>query len=316
MSARAGGVRSGRSGDWALAVHGGAGHFDAARLADERRDAATAGLRLALEAGRDVLAGGGTALDAVERAVRELEDEPFFNAGRGSVLGASGRVAMDAAIADGCGRRAGAVAGVTRLLHPISAARRVMEDTAHVLMIGADAERFAAERGEAVADPEHFVTEPRRAQLDRARRRAAVSLDHDEESRGTVGAVARDAAGHLAAATSTGGMTNQLPGRVGDSPLIGAGTWADDATCAVSATGHGEAFVRCAFAHEVDARVRLERLDLARACAAALQRVAALGSDGGCIALGPGGPAVLVFNATAMFRGWIGADTAPEVRIF
>jgi isoaspartyl peptidase/L-asparaginase-like protein (Ntn-hydrolase superfamily) len=300
----------------ALAVHGGAGNVRRERLDAEQERTACAGLLRALHAGLDVLESDGSALDAVESAVSILEDEPFFNAGRGSVLNAEGRVSMDAAIAAGDERRAGAVAGVGRLCNPIRTARRVMEDTPHVLLIGEAAERFALGCGQRLAEPGHFVTAARRDQLERAQQRDRVSLDHDESSRGTVGAVARDSSGHLAAATSTGGMTNQLPGRVGDSPLVGAGTWADDSTCAVSATGHGEAFMRSGFAHEVDARLRLTDTNLVGACERALARVAELGSDGGCIAIAPAGPPVLAFNTSAMFRGWIDSRGEAQIRIF
>jgi isoaspartyl peptidase/L-asparaginase-like protein (Ntn-hydrolase superfamily) len=191
-------------------------------------------------------------------------------------------------VADGQGRRLGAVACVTGIRHPVEAARAVMDDGRHVLLAGPGAEAFARSAGFAFEAPEWFVTERRRAQL------------------GTVGAVARDGDGHLAAATSTGGRTGQLPGRIGDSPVPGAGTWADDATCAVSATGIGEAFLRAAFAHEVDARLRLEGVDLDTACQEALAAVHAAGGDGGCIAVAPEGPPLLPFTTALMHRGWAG----------
>jgi isoaspartyl peptidase/L-asparaginase-like protein (Ntn-hydrolase superfamily) len=208
------------------------------------------------------------------------------------------------------------VAGVERLTHPISAARLVMEQSPHVLLIGDHAETFARERGAAISDPSYFVTDLQREELAREQARAGARSKSGETGGGTVGAVARDSKGHLAAATSTGGMTNQLPGRVGDTPLIGSGSWADDATCAVSGTGHGEAFIRCGFAHEVDALVRLRELAIEEACQRALSRVTALGSTGGCIAVGPAGPVFLTFTTVGMFRGWIGEDGECHAAVF
>lgn len=301
---------------FALAVHGGAGSIRREQLAAADAQSARDALREALEAGSAILAGGGSALDAVERAVRVLEANPLFNAGRGSVLNSAGRVAMDASVMDGRSRAAGAVAGLERTAHPVSAARMVMERSEHVLLVGAHADAFAAECGVEGIDPAALVTPERVAQLRRAAEQARVSLDHDEATRGTVGAVARDAHGHLAAATSTGGMTNQRPGRVGDSPLIGAGTWADDRSCAVSGTGHGEAFIRSAFAHEVDAGLRLGAQSLERACAAALARVGELGSTGGCIAVHRAGHLALPFTTTGMYRGWVRAGESAAVAIW
>ncbi len=295
--------------EFVLAVHGGAGEPQPDVVA---KDA----LAECLAAGRDLLARGGSALDAVERSVALLEASEPFNAGRGSVLTASGQVEMDAAIMDGETRAAGAVACVSRLAHPISAARLVMERSPHVLLVGQSAEQFAQEHGAALVDPRSLVTPARRAQLERAQARARENLDPDELGGGTVGAVARDAAGHLAAATSTGGRTNQLPGRVGDSGLIGAGTWADDATCAVSGTGHGELFMRCAFAHEVDALQRHAGLELSVACERALARVLALGARGGCVAVDCRGKLALPFTTPGMYRGWIGPSGGPTVAVF
>jgi isoaspartyl peptidase/L-asparaginase-like protein (Ntn-hydrolase superfamily) len=247
-----------------LAVHGGAG--PAGRPDAARDTAARAGLAAGLAAGMAALRAGGGALDAVEEAVRALEACEVLNAGRGSVLNAAGEVEMDACIVEGSGRGVGALAAVRRLVHPVSGARLVMEQSPHVLLVGEAADRFGAARGLETAEPGWFVTSLRRSQLERAQAADRIHLDHageddpegeDPGTQGTVGAVARDAAGHLAAATSTGGVTNQWPGRIGDTPLVGAGTWADDATCAVSATGPGELFIRCGFAHEVDAGLRL-----------------------------------------------------------
>src|SRR5438132_6282539 len=259
-----------------LAIHGGAGPAPA-----EDADGGAsgwprqaAGLADALRAGLAVLTQGGPALEAVIAAVAVLEDDELWNAGRGSALTAAGTVEMDAAVADGPGRRLGGVACVTGVRHPVQAARVVMDDGRHVLLAGPGAVAFARQAGLAFEPREWFVTDRRRRDLARRARTATGGS--------TVGAVAWDTAGHLAAATSTGGRTGQLPGRVGDSPVPGAGTWADDATCAVSATGVGEAFLRAAFAHEVDARIRLEGVDLDAACREALAAVTAAGGDGGC----------------------------------
>jgi isoaspartyl peptidase/L-asparaginase-like protein (Ntn-hydrolase superfamily) len=275
-------------------------------------------LAACLEEGRALLAGGAPALDAVERAVRRLEAHPLFNAGRGSVLTSAGRVEMDAAIMDGRTRAAGAVACVRRLAHPVSAARSVMAQSPHVLLVGEGAERFALAQGAEEVDPDDLVTEQRRRQLaERLARGGSPRLDHDPPGGGTVGALARDASGSLAAATSTGGLTGKLPGRVSDSALVGAGTWADDATCAVSATGHGEAFVRAALAHEVDAGLRLAGLSLARACQIALERARVTGyRGGGLVALDRAGRCAAPFDTPAMFRGWIAATGPPVVRVF
>jgi isoaspartyl peptidase/L-asparaginase-like protein (Ntn-hydrolase superfamily) len=282
-----------------LAIHGGAGPAPEGEAdgGASRWPGQAAALAAALRAGLGALAGGGPALDAVTAAVAVLEDDEHWNAGRGSALTAAGTVEMDAAVADGQRRRVGGVACVTGVRHPVLAARAVMEDGRHVLLSGPGAIAFAREAGLAFEPEEWFITDRRRRALDRW-------LSAADQSGGTVGAVARDSAGHLAAATSTGGRNGQLPGRIGDSPVPGAGTWADDATCAVSATGVGEAFLRATFAHEVDARLRLEGVDLDRACQEALAAVHAAGGDGGCIAVGADGPPGLPFTTALMHRGW------------
>jgi beta-aspartyl-peptidase (threonine type) len=288
-----------------LAIHGGAG--PSPDDADDDNDHGSrwarqaAGLAAALRAGLAVLTGGGAALEAVLAAVTVLEDDEEWNAGRGSALTAAGTVEMDAAVADGRGRRLGGVAAVTGVRHAVLAARAVMDDGRHVLLAGPGAESFAREAGLAFESQEWFITDRRRRAL--ARRPVADRMPPVGGS--TVGAVARDAGGHLAAATSTGGRTGQVPGRVGDTPVPGAGTWAEDATCAVSATGVGEAFLRAAFAHEVDARLRLEGADLGAACRAALAAVTAAGGDGGCIAVSGQGPPVMPFTTELMHRGWV-----------
>ena len=289
-----------------LAIHGGAGPAPAGPSdgGASRWPRQSAGLAAALRAGLAVLSDGGPALDAVVAAVTVLEDDEQWNAGRGSALTAAGTVEMDAAVADGLNRRLAGVACVAGVRHPVQAARAVMEDGRHVLLAGPGAMAFARAAGLAFEPEEWFVTERRRLDLVRRSRRSGPRPAAGPAGGSTVGAVARDADGHLAAATSTGGRTGQLPGRVGDSPVPGAGTWADDATCAVSATGVGEAFLRAAFAHEVDARLRLEGAGLDAACREALAAVAAAGGDGGCIAVSGHGPPVLPFTTALMHRGW------------
>jgi L-asparaginase / beta-aspartyl-peptidase len=263
-----------------LLVHGGAGNPSGARVRDE--PAYHEALRDALLTGYELLAGGAPALDAVEAAVRSLEDCPLFNAGRGSVLNAEGHVEMDAAVMDGATQQAGACAGVVRVRNPVSLARSILEKTPHVLLVGEGAVRYAADAGLDFEDADWFVT-------DRERQRFA---EH-----GTVGAVALDSAGQLAAATSTGGVRGQLHGRVGDTPVIGAGTWCDQRV-AVSCTGAGEQFIRIAAAHELSAQVRHASVALADAAASVVE-----GLGGGFIALSNDGSWAMPFNTDLMYRG-------------
>jgi beta-aspartyl-peptidase (threonine type) len=264
-----------------LLVHGGAGNPRGGKVDDE--PAVHAALRDALLSGYELLAGGAAALDAAETAVQWLEDCSLFNAGRGSVLNAEGHVEMDAAVMDGVSRQAGACAGVVGVRHPVALARAIMEKTPHVLLVGEGARRYAEDAGLDFEDPEWFVT---------ARERTRADADH-----GTVGAVALDAEGNLAAATSTGGVRGQLHGRVGDTPVIGAGTWADEQV-AVSCTGTGEQFIRAAVAHELSARVRHAGTPLGDAATAVVE-----GLDGGFIALGTDGSSAMPFNTGLMYRG-------------
>jgi len=281
---------------WALGIHGGAGERSISE-GDAGLDLrCTELLHQVLQEGAMLLRTGASALDVVEAAVRALEDFEEFNAGRGSVLTTAGEVEMDAAIMDGAELRAGAVAVVRGVRNPVAAARAVLDDGRHVLLGGRGAEEFARRRGLETMQPDWFVTERRQRQLAEAQ----AAGEH-----GTVGAVARDVRGNLAAATSTGGRSNQLPGRIGDSPLIGAGTWARNGTVAVSATGHGEQLIRCAFAHEVDAAVRLGAMSVADACRHALTQLATVGGRGGCIAVGASEGVVAIMNTTIMWRGWI-----------
>jgi beta-aspartyl-peptidase (threonine type) len=277
----------------AIVVHGGAGGLptDSSRL-DRMREGAAA----AVEAGHAVLAAGGTALAAVEAAVVVLEDDPEFNAGRGAALTEYGRVELDASMMDGTTRAAGAVAAVRGVRNPIRAARAVLEEGRHMLLVGAPATEFAATAGLAFESETWFVTERERLAL--------AALNGAASARGTVGAVARDAQGRLAAATSTGGVSGQRLGRVGDSPLVGAGTWADNATVAVSCTGHGESIIRSALAHEVDALLRHRGLGLEEACALAIEGLGRWGEDGGLIAVSSHGEVAATFNSPGMTRGW------------
>jgi L-asparaginase / beta-aspartyl-peptidase len=263
-------------------------------MTDARRTRYQTGLGRALDAGHAVLARGGSALDAVCAAVVALEDDALFNAGRGACYNTDEEHELDAAVMDGATRSAGAVAAVNRIRNPVLAARAVMEKSRHVLLVGRGAERFARTHGVKLAPREYFSTGARLAAL---RRRA-------EGHHGTVGAVALDADGRLAAATSTGGYTGKLPGRVGDSPLVGAGTYADD-LCAVSGTGLGEAFIRTVLAYDVAARLRYGKQNLSRATGAALAQIAALGADGGVIAVDRRGNIAMPFNSEGMYRGAI-----------
>ena len=296
-----------------LAIHAGAGSVPSAGNDPTFAVAARRGLEASLSAGHAVLFRGGSALEAVVHAVAALEDCEVFNAGRGSVLTRDGQVEMDAAVMNGADRAAGAVAGVRGVLNPVRGALAVMQHSDHVLMVTEGAEALAREAGLPFAAADHFVTAFRRDQLARAQARGHVAFDYDVG--GTVGAVALDTNGHVAAATSTGGLTNKLSGRISDSCQIGAGTWADDATCAVSGTGRGELFIRGAFAHEIDALMRHNELGIEAACERSLANVLSLGGDGGCIAIDPTGRLALPFNTSGMPRGWIGEDGCARVAV-
>ena len=304
-----------------LALHGGAG--DAAGGADPR--AHRAAMREIAQEGQQWLAEGRSALDVVERMVMRLEECPLFNAGIGAVLNRDGAPELDAAIMDGRDRACGAVAGVSRVKSPVQLARAVMEKSPHVLFMGVGAEALARELGIAEVTPDYFVTEERFRQLKDAHRRNVIALDHDHAFEppadaggggfGTVGAVARDRDGHLAAATSTGGLTNKHPGRIGDTPIPGAGTFADDTTVALSCTGTGESFIRAGFGHHVHARMAYSSFSLEQACAEALDRVRHYQGRGGCIAVDHAGNVALPFNSKVMFRAWFGADQALHVAV-
>lgn len=297
---------------WRLVVHGGAGSERIAHGGAAHEASARDGLEEALEAGSSLLARGGNAVDAVEVAARVLEEDSCFNAGRGSVLTEHGEVELDAAIMDGRNRRAGAVAGIKTTRAPITLARRLMEHGPHVFLAGEAADRFAEAAGIEQVDNSFFILPERRRQLEEAL--AAGSLA-DPIKYGTIGAVAVDLAGNVAAATSTGGITAKRWGRVGDSPLIGAGTYADDRSAAVSATGSGEYFIRAVAAHQLAERMRLGGETLQQALDAVLEDIRSLGGKGGLIAVAPNGEAAWGFTTPAMYRGMADA-TGRVVRIY
>ncbi len=313
-----------------LAIHGGAGTIDRAKMTPEKEAAYRADLERALRMGHAILAKGGSSVDAVEATLRVLEDSPLFNAGKGAVFTHDGRNELDASIMDGATGKAGAVAGVRRVRNPISLARLVMEKSPHVLMVGAGAETFAREHGVKLASPKYFWTEHRWKQLQEAKRKeleerakgrssAVVSPVPDSEGYkfGTVGAVALDRAGNLAAGTSTGGMTNKRFGRVGDSPIIGAGTYANNATCAVSATGHGEYFIRSVVGYDISALMEYRGMSVADAAnEVVMKKLVERGGEGGVIAMDRAGNIAMPFNSTGMYRGWIDADGKVTVSIY
>jgi beta-aspartyl-peptidase (threonine type) len=292
-----------------MAIHGGAGDASNRDQSEHR-----AALRSIAEEGLAMLRAGASALDAVERLVLQLEDCPLFNAGVGAVLNRDGMPELDAAIMDGATRAAGAVAGVMRTRNPISLARAVMERSPHVLYAGAGAEALSRELGLPEVTPDYFITDERFHQLKAAHAKGVIVLDQDAAF-GTVGAVARDARGRLAAATSTGGLTNKHPGRVGDSPIIGAGTYADDRTVAISCTGTGECFIRTVFGYQVHARLLHAGEKLGVACDRALEEMRSLGGKGGCIAISREGELVTPFNSQQMYRAWAGADGRVRVGV-
>jgi L-asparaginase / beta-aspartyl-peptidase len=286
-----------------IVIHGGAGTLPRAEMSGEAERKYRAGLAEAIDAGYALLQGGGTSLDAVTRAVVLLEDNPLFNAGRGSVFTLDGRNELDASIMEGRTLKAGAVCGLTRIRNPVELARAVMERSEHVMLAGAGAEEFAASQGISFVPPGYFHTPERWQQLERIRSGEFGLSGHTISHVGTVGAVALDSHGHLAAATSTGGMTGKRFQRIGDSPIIGAGTYADDRSCAVSATGHGEVFIRAAVAHDVCARMRFGGRGVGEAAREVIfGELAALGGEGGVIAIDTRGEIAMEFNSEGMFR--------------
>ncbi|PRY16407.1 beta-aspartyl-peptidase (threonine type) [Pontibacter ummariensis] len=311
-----------------LAIHGGAGTITRANMTPEKEKAYRAKLEEALKTGYAVLEKGGSSLDAVEATIHVMEDSPLFNAGKGAVFTNEGKNEMDAAIMDGKTLNAGSVASVTTIKNPITAARAVMEKSEHVMMIGDGAEKFAKLHGVELVDPSYFYTETRFNQLQQIRDKEKTQLDHDGGTSsnenifvegkkfGTVGAVALDAYGNLAAATSTGGMTNKRYGRVGDAPIIGAGTYADNNSCAVSATGHGEYFIRAVVAHDIASLMKYKGYSVKKAAEeVVLRKLVDFGGEGGVIALDRNGNVAMPFNSAGMYRGYI-KNGKPQVSIY
>lgn len=315
---------------YVLVIHGGAGTILKKNMTDQKEAAYKAGLEEALKTGYKAIQAGKSSLDAVEATIRVLEDNPLFNAGKGAVFTHDGRNEMDAAIMNGKTLEAGSVAGVSTIRNPISAARAVMEKSEHVMMAGRGAEQFAKEAGLEIVDPSYFRTQERWEGLQRALREDSIKskLDHSyqpagklgienrDNKFGTVGAVALDKAGNLAAGTSTGGMTNKKYGRIGDAPIIGAGTYANNNTVAVSCTGWGEFFIRSVVAYDLSALMAYKGLTVQDAGKAVIEKVGTLGGNGGLIALDKNGNAALPFNTEGMYRGMVTADGKITIEIY
>jgi len=303
-----------------LVIHGGAGTITRQSMTAEVEKQYRDALAEALRTGNAILAKGGTALDAVEATIRVMEDSPLFNAGKGSVFTHDGKNEMDASIMDGRTKAAGSVAGVTIIRNPITAARAVMEKSEHVMMTGRGAELFATQQGLEIVDPSYFWTERRwkALQQELMKEKPRAVLDYpDEKKFGTVGAVALDQHGNLAAGTSTGGMTNKMYGRVGDAPIIGAGTYAENESCAVSATGHGEFFIRWTVAHDIAALVKYRGLTVQQAGDEVIhKKLAPVNGEGGVIILDRNGNFAMPFNSEGMYRGHIGTNGEPVVMIY
>lgn len=318
---------------YVLVIHGGAGTIVKSQMSPERENAYKAALDKALQTGNDILKSGGTALDAVEATVRSMEDDPLFNAGKGAVFTNEGKNELDAAIMDGKTLEAGSVAGVTIIRNPITAARAVMEKSPHVMMTGAGAEKYAKQQGLEIVDPSYFYTEERWRGLQKAKQQDSLKmyLDHADTTNrgmlkqwenkdykyGTVGAVALDRYGNLAAATSTGGMTNKKFGRVGDAPIIGAGTYANNNTVAISGTGWGEYFIRLVMAKSISDMMEFGKMKLKVASdEMVMKKLPALGGDGGLIAVDKDGNIAMPFCTEGMYRGYIKNTGEKVIKIY
>jgi len=314
---------------YVLVMHGGAGTILKKNMTAEQEVAYRAAMTKALQTGYDALKSGKSSLDAVEVAIHVLEDSPLFNAGKGAVFTHEGKNEMDAAIMDGKTLKAGAIAGVTVIRNPISAARAVMDKSEHVMMAGKGAEDFAKQAGLTIVDPSYFYTEDRWNGLQQALKQDSMKtvLDHDKKASklgtinrdfkfGTVGAVALDNAGNLAAGTSTGGMTNKRYGRIGDAPIIGAGTYANNATAGVSGTGWGEYYIRTVLAYDLSAMMAYQKLSVEQASKQVIAKMGKLGGDGGLIALDKNGHVAMEFNTAGMYRGTVTADGKISVEIY
>lgn len=304
--------------DYSIAIHGGAGTIDRSSMTPELHEQYETGLQLALQAGYSVLENGGHSLDSVEAAVASMEDFPLFNAGRGAVFNHLGKHEMDAAIMSGSTLEAGGVCGVANIKNPVKLARAILQYSGHVLLSGAGAEEFAKQEGLAFEDDAYFYTEQRYKQLQEAIAENRVQLDHVGEKKfGTVGAVALDVYGNLAAATSTGGMTNKRYGRIGDSPVPGAGTYANNETCAVSCTGHGELFLRSVVAHDISCLMAYKGMSLKEACDLVVyDKLVKIGGEGGLIAVDRYGHIEMPFNSEGMYRACKSSDGRVEVKIY
>lgn len=288
-----------------LAIHGGAGTILRSSMTAELQQQYEQGLQDALQAGYSVLQGGGSAVDAVQAAVVSLEDFPLFNAGRGSVFNNAGGHEMDASIMDGSNLDAGAVSGIRNVKNPVLLARTIMDKSEHVLLCGQGAEQFAKQQGLQFEDDAYFYVQHRYEQWQQALKEDSISLDHNDKKFGTVGAVALDANGNLAAATSTGGMTNKKFGRMGDSPIIGAGTYANNNTCAISCTGHGELFIRAVVAYDISCLMEYKGLSLQEACNVVVHdKLVKIQGEGGLVAIDKHGNIELPFNSEGMYRGY------------
>jgi L-asparaginase / beta-aspartyl-peptidase len=297
-----------------MVIHGGAGTIERSEMTAANEEAHRAGLEQALQAGYAILKKGGSSLDAVVAAIQRLEDNPLFNAGKGAVFTHEGTNELDSSIMDGKTLNAGAVAGVKHIRNPISLARLVMEKSPHVMLDGAGAEAFAKRMGIELVDQKYFFTKERWRALQKVKRSTGSASDKDKH--GTVGAVALDQAGNLSAGTSTGGTTNKEFGRIGDSPIIGAGTYANNRTCAVSCTGDGEYFIREAVAHDVSAMMEYKGMSVQQAAQAAIDKVGKIGGTGGLIALDPAGNFAMPFNTSGMYRGTVDAQGKISVEIY
>jgi beta-aspartyl-peptidase (threonine type) len=302
---------------WVLVIHGGAGGTSGQKMAEDVQLQYTTKMTEVLKAGAAILFEGGTSLDAVETCIRMMEDSPLFNAGKGAVFTEEGKNEMDASIMDGRTLKAGAVAGVTTIRNPISAARAVMEKSKHVMLIDGGAEKFAKDQGLEIVPPSYFYTKKRWDEFQKIHNQEMNHKPDSVKSHGTVGAVALDSHGDLAAGTSTGGMTNKMKGRVGDSPIIGAGTYANNSTCAVSCTGHGEYFIRNVVAYDVSARMEYKGQNLPEAAGDVVNvKLKSQGAEGGLIAIDRNGNIAMPFNTAMMFRGTIHPDGKIEVMIY
>lgn len=305
---------------YAIAIHGGAGTILKSAMTDEKEAAYTSVLNQALTEAENLLKKSGSAIDAVEKAVTIMEDSDLFNAGRGAVFTHAGTHELDASIMDGRDRKAGAVAGVKRIKNPISLCRTIMDQSEHVFLMAEGAEAFAEEHGMELVDPAYFSTEFRKAQLLSIRDSGKTQLDHaveDLKKFGTVGAVALDLHGNLAAATSTGGITNKRYGRIGDTPVIGAGTYAENGVCAISSTGYGEYYLRCVAAYEVAALMKYGRLGLEEATKKVIhEMIPKMGGDGGLIAVDSRGNIATAFNTEGMYRAWAKSEQKAVIEIY